>query len=60
MSGIIKKMIIVLLNSIVNAYNHKKCVSLSKKKNAKFNLPLLIYILMNTVKNFATIDSQLN
>ena len=32
MSGIIKKMIIVLLNSIVNAYNHKKCVSLSKKK----------------------------
>ena len=32
MSGIIKKMIIVLLNSIVNVYNHKKCVSLSKKK----------------------------
>ena len=32
MFGIIKKMIIVLLNSIVNAYNHKKCVSLSNKK----------------------------
>ena len=25
-------MIIVLLNSIVNAYNHTKCVSLSTKK----------------------------
>ena len=25
-------MIIVLLNSIVNAYNHTKCVSLSNKK----------------------------
>ena len=32
MLGIIKKMFIVLLASIVNASNHKKCVSLSNQK----------------------------
>ena len=29
-------------------------------KNEKFNLPLLIYILMNTIKNFTTIPFHLN
>ena len=32
MFGIIKKMFIVLLNSIVNASNHTKCIFLSNQK----------------------------
>ena len=32
MLGIIKKIFIVLLSSIVNASNHTKCVSLSNQK----------------------------
>ena len=32
MFGIIKKMFIVLLTSIVNVFNHTKCVSLCSKK----------------------------
>ena len=32
MFGIIKKMFIVLLSSIVNVSNHTKCVSLSNPK----------------------------
>ena len=32
MFGIIKKMFIVLLTSIVNASNHTRCVSLSNQK----------------------------
>ena len=32
MSGIIKKMFIVLLSNIVNGSNHTKCVSLSNQK----------------------------
>ena len=32
MFGIIKKMFIVLLTSIINAINHTKCVSLSSQK----------------------------
>ena len=32
MFGIIKKMFIVLLSSIVNASNHRKCISLSNQK----------------------------
>ena len=32
MFGIIKKMFIVLLASIVNASNHTKCMSLSNEK----------------------------
>ena len=32
MFGIIKKMIFVLLSSIVNAFSHAKCISLSNKK----------------------------
>ena len=43
MFGIIKKMFIVLLTSIVNASNHTKYVSLIE--NVKFNLLWLIYIL---------------
>ena len=50
-------MFIGLFTGLVNASNHKKCVSLS---NQKFNLLLLIYILMNTVKNYTTIYLQLN
>ena len=59
MFGSIKKMFIVLLSSIVNASNHTKYVSFVIK-NVKFKLPLLIYILMNTAKNFTTIDFQAN
>ena len=59
MFGLIKKVFIGLLINIVNASNHAKCVSLGNK-NAKFNLLLLIYLLVNTVKNFTTIDFQLN
>ena len=33
MFGIIKKKIIVLLTSILNASNHLKCVSLSNQKS---------------------------
>ena len=32
MLGVIKKMLIVLLTSIVNASNHTKCVFLSNQK----------------------------
>ena len=32
MLGIIKKMFIVLLTSIVNVSNHTKCISLSNQK----------------------------
>ena len=32
MFGIIKKMVFVLLSSIVNASNHTKCISLSNEK----------------------------
>ena len=56
--GIIRNMFIVLLSNIVNGSNHTKCVLLS---NQKFmNQFLLIYILMNTVKNFTTIHLRLN
>ena len=43
-------MLVVLLTSLVNASNHTKCVSLSNE-NARFNVLLLIYIQMATVKN---------
>ena len=57
MFGIIKKIFIMLLSSIVNASNHTKCVSLS---NQKFKIqPTLINILMNTVNSFNIIHSQL-
>ena len=42
-----------MLITIQNAF-------LKVTKNARFNLPLLIYIPMNTVKNFTIIHLQLN
>ena len=59
MLSLIEKISIGLLTVLVNASNHTKCVSLSNQ-NVLFNLPLLIYILMNAVKNFTTIHLQLN
>ena len=56
---VIKKMFIVLLSSIANASNQTNCVLLSNQ-NVLFNLPLFIYILMNAVKNFTIIPSELN
>ena len=61
MLGIIKNMVIVVLTGTVSASNHTKCVSLSNQKcmiQPTVNL-LLIYILMNTVKNFTIIHFQL-
>ena len=52
MLGIIKKMFIVLLTSIVNASNHTKCVSLS---NQKFEIAA-----NSRIKNYTTIHLQLN
>ena len=54
-----KKMFIILLTNIVNASNHTKCISLSNK-NVNFKLLLLIYIIMNIVKNYTTIHMLLN
>ena len=44
-----------LITSIVNASNYTKSV-----KNARFNLTLLIYIFMNTIKNYTAIILRLN
>ena len=52
-------MFTVLLAGIVNVSAHTKCVFLVIK-NERFNLPLLTYILMDTIKNYNTIHSQLN
>ena len=49
-------MFVVVLTILVNSSSHKKCVS----KNAKFNLLLLIYILINRVKTCTTIHLRLN
>ena len=54
MFGIIEKMFLVLLASIINASNHIKCVYVSNQKN-EIQLLILIYILINTVKNFFSI-----
>ena len=59
MFGLIKKLFIGLLTGLVNGSNHRKCVLLSNQ-NARLNLPLLIYILINIVKNFTAINLQLN
>ena len=50
-------MFIILLSTIVDASNYTKHVLLS---NRKCEIPLFIYILMNTVKNFITIHFRLN
>ena len=52
--GLIKKIFMVLLTGIVNGSNHTKCVLLSKKGLRIQMFNLLIYILMNTVKNSTT------
>ena len=52
-------MFIVLLSNIVNASNNTKCELLSNKK-CEIQATLLIYIIMNTVKNFTTIHLGLN
>ena len=57
MFGLIKKIFMGLLISMVNASNHTKCIWFS---NQRFNLLLIIYILMNIVKNFTTIHLPLN
>ena len=54
MFGIIEKMFLVLLASIINASNHIKCVYVSNQKN-EIQLLILIYTLINTVKNFFSI-----
>ena len=48
--GFIKKMFFVFLTNLVNASNHTKSLSLSNQ-NVKFSQLLIMYILMNTVKN---------
>ena len=58
MLGLIKKIFYGILTGLVDGSNHTKCVSLS---NQKYKIqPTLIYILMNTVKNFSIIYLQLN
>ena len=59
MFKIIKKTLTVLLNYIVNGSNHTKCVLLSNQKYIT-QLILLIYILINTVKYFTSINFRLN
>ena len=51
---LIKKIFIAILTGIVNGSNHTKCVLLSKKGLRIQMFNLLIYILMNTVKNSTT------
>ena len=58
MLGLIKKIFYGILTGLVDGSNHTKCISLS---NQKYKIqPTLIYILMNTVKNFTIIYLQLN
>ena len=59
MFGNIKKMLVVLLNNIVNRYNHTKCVPIRNQK--RMNQATLINLHpMETVKNFTTIHLRLN
>ena len=59
MFGLIKKIVNGLLTGLVNGYYHTKCVLLSNQK-CLIELTLLIYVLLNTVKNFTTIHLRLN
>ena len=59
MFGLIKKIFIGLLTGLVNESNHTNYLSLINQ-NVCFNPLLLIYILMNIVKNFTTIHLRLN
>ena len=58
MFELIIKIFIGLSTGLVNGSNHTKCVSLRNQKCMA--QPTLIYILMNTVKNFNTIHLLLN
>ena len=58
MIGFIERILIRLLTNIVNASNYIKCISLSNQKGM-INLLLLIDILMNKLKDYATIHLQL-
>ena len=44
MFGIIKKIFIALLTSVVNAANHTKCVSLSNQKWLPVHIPTSLHI----------------
>ena len=58
MLALIKKIFYGILTGLVDGSNRTKCFSLS---NQKYKIqPTLIYILMNTVKNFTIIYLQLN
>ena len=51
MFSLIKKVFMGLLTGLVNASNHTKCALLSNQK-CMIQPTLIIYTLMNTVKNF--------
>ena len=59
MFRLIKKIFIGLFTGLNNGSNQAKHLSLSNQK-CMFNLPLLICILMNTVKNLTTSHFRLN
>ena len=50
----------VLLTSIVNASNHKKCVLLNNQKCVIQPTLIMYCVLVNAVKNFTTIYFWLN
>ena len=54
----IKKLFVQFLTSIANESNHTKCVSLNIQQ-CMAQTTLLIYIQMNTVKNYVNINLQL-
>ena len=56
---LIKKTSIGLLTGLINGSYDTNCVSLSNQE-LRFNLPSLIYIIMNTGKNFITHHLLLN
>ena len=58
MFGLIKDIFIGLLIGLVNGYNQKN-MHPSQIKNVQLNLLLLIYILMNKLKDYLTIHLRL-
>ena len=59
MFGLTKKVFIGFLTGLGNGSNHTKCISISNQKSL-IESTLLIYILMNTVKNYTILHLQLN
>ena len=59
MFGLIKKVFIGFLTGLGNGSKHTKCISISNQK-CMIESTLLIYILMNTVKNYTILHLQLN